>query len=262
MNPAGRLVLTTFSITARCSRTGMLGVAVCTAMPAVGAICPFVKPQVGAIASQSSVNPYLGIDGLVLLEQGRSAQQAVEQVLADDPGRDRRQLSVVDANGNAAAFTGPNSMPWRGHHVGEGYVVAANMMVDETTVQAMAGAFEEHISDALPERLLKALEAGDATGGDYRGRQSAALLVYHAEAYPSHSLRVDEHAQPVAELRRIFQRMSGTAVSLARDSANQSQGEIRQKFDIGNNVLNFWSCPTCLQGGEQDKHSVTSYFRK
>lgn len=204
MNPAGSLVLTTFSITARCPRTGMLGVAVCTAVPAVGAICPFVKPQVGAISSQSFANPYLGIDGLVLLEQGHSAQEIVEQLIADDPGRDVRQLSVVDASGNAAAFTGQSSIPWHGHHVGEGYVVAANMMVDETTVQAMARVFKDQAADALPERLLKALEAGDATGGDYRGRQSAALLVYHTEAYPSHSLRVDEHAEPVAELRRIF----------------------------------------------------------
>ena len=199
-----RLVLTTFSITARCPRTGMLGVAVCTAIPAVGAICPFVKPKVGTISSQSFANPYLGVDGLVLLEQGKSAQETVEQLIAADPGRAVRQLSVVDNTGTAAAHTGPDCIPWHGHHSGEGYVVAANMMVDETTVQAMVEAFETNADQELPERLLGALEAGDATGGDYRGRQSAALLVYHTEAYPSHSLRVDEHAQPVAELRRIF----------------------------------------------------------
>lgn len=198
------LVLTTFSITARCQRTGMLGVAVCTAIPAVGAICPFVKAQVGAISSQSFANPYLGVDGLVLLEQGKSAQETVEQLIAADPGRAVRQLSVVDTTGQAAGFTGQDCIPWHGHHVGEGYVVAANMMVDETTIQAMLEAFETNADQELPERLLRALEAGDATGGDYRGRQSAALLVHHTEAYASHSLRVDEHAQPVAELRRIF----------------------------------------------------------
>ena len=198
------LVLTTFSITARCQRTGMLGVAVCTAIPAVGAICPFVKSHVGAISSQSFVNPYLGVDGLVLLEQGKSAQETVEQLIAADPGRAVRQLSVVANTGTAAAHTGSDCIPWHGHHIGKGYVVAANMMVDETTVQAMLEAFETNADRELPERLLRALEAGDATGGDYRGRQSAALLVHHTEAYPSHSLRVDEHAQPVAELRRIF----------------------------------------------------------
>ena len=199
------LILTTFSIAARCPRTGMLGVAVCTAVPAVGALCPFARSRVGAIATQSFVNPYLGIDGLELLEKGLSAQEALAQLVAGDPGRDRRQLSVVDSHGNAAAFTGKDCLPWHGHQVGEGYAVAANMMVDETTVAAMAAAFEAHANDDLSERLLKALEAGDATGGDYRGRQSAALLVYHTEAYAYRSLRVDEHRQPVAELRRIFE---------------------------------------------------------
>lgn len=199
------LVLTTFSIVARCPRTGMVGVAVCTAVPAVGALCPFAKPGVGAIATQSFVNPYLGIDGLTLLEKGLNAQETLEQLLANDPGRELRQLSVVDRTGTAAAFTGTGCFPWHGHIVGEGYAVAANMMVDDTTVKAMAETFAAHSNDELPERLLQALEAGDATGGDYRGRQSAALLVYEKEEYPCCSLRVDEHRQPVPELRRIFE---------------------------------------------------------
>ncbi|HJY82551.1 MAG TPA: DUF1028 domain-containing protein [Candidatus Binatia bacterium] len=198
------LALTTFSIAARCPRTGMVGVAVCTAVPAVGSLCPFAKPRVGAIATQSFVNPYLGIDGLQLLEEGLSAQETLAQLIAGDPGRDRRQLSVVDSHGNAAAFTGKDCFSWHGHLVGDGYAVAANMMVDETTVAAMARAFEASANDELAERLLQSLEAGDATGGDYRGRQSAALLVYHTEDYPYRSLRVDEHPHPVTELRRIF----------------------------------------------------------
>ncbi len=112
------LVLTTFSITARCQRTGMLGVAVCTAIPAVGAICPFVKPHVGAISSQSFANPYLGVDGLAVLEQGHTAQETVAQLIAADPGRAVRQLSVVDNTGTAAAHTGQDCIPWHGHHVG------------------------------------------------------------------------------------------------------------------------------------------------
>jgi uncharacterized Ntn-hydrolase superfamily protein len=183
----------------------MLGVAVCTAVPAVGSLCPFAKVGVGAIATQSFVNPYLGIDGLKLLAEGLSAQQTLEQLIAGDPGREVRQLGIVDRYGHAAAFTGKDCIPWQGHVVGESYAAAANMMVDETTVAAMARAFEAGVADPLPERLLKALEAGDATGGDYRGRQSAALLVYNTEEYPYRSLRVDEHRAPVAELRRIFE---------------------------------------------------------
>jgi uncharacterized Ntn-hydrolase superfamily protein len=198
------LILTTFSIVAQCPRTGMLGVAVCTAVPAVGALCPFAQPGVGAIATQSWVNPYLGIDGLRLLEAGLSAEATVTQLLERDPGREVRQLSVVDRSGQAAAFTGASCLAWCGHRIGAGYAVAANMMVDDTTVNAMAQAFEDAEGEELAERLLKTLEAGDATRGDYRGRQSAALLVYQTEAYPYRSLRVDEHRTPVAELRRIF----------------------------------------------------------
>ncbi len=198
-------LLGTFSIVALCPRTGMVGVAVCSAVPAVGSLCPFARARVGAIATQSLVNPYLGIDGLELLARGLAAPEVLERLLAQDPGRDFRQLGIVDSKGCAAAFTGKGCFPWHGHILGEGYVVAANMMVDEKTVEAMAQAFETYAAEELPERLLKSLEAGDATGGDYRGRQSAALLVYDKEEYPYCSLRVDEHRQPVAELRRIFE---------------------------------------------------------
>lgn len=199
------LVLTTFSITARCPQTGMLGTAVCTAIPGVGGLASFGKAGTGAVSTQSFVNPYLGIDSLSLMTEGKSAREALETVLAADPGRETRQLAVVDAAGNAAGHTGSECIPWHGHLVGDGYVVAANMMVDEKTTAAMVAAFEASTGEPLPERLLKALEAGDATGGDFRGRQSASLLVYKTEEYPYVSLRVDENMQPVQELRRIFE---------------------------------------------------------
>ena len=198
------LVLTTFSITARCPRTGMVGTAVCTAIPGVGALASFGKAGVGAVSTQSFVNPYLGIDALTLLTDGKDAKEALETVLAADPGRETRQLAVVDAQGNGAGFTGSDCIPWFGHQVGDSYVVAANMMVDEQTTAAMAHAFLASAAESLPERLLLALEAGNATGGDFRGRQSASLLVYKTEEYPYLSLRVDEHPTPVQELRRIF----------------------------------------------------------
>lgn len=198
-----RVNLTTFSIVARCPRTGELGVAVSTAIPAVGAINPFARAHVGAIATQAWSNPYLGMDGLRLLARGLSAAAALEQLLTADADRDWRQLGIVDAHGGVAAFTGDEVQPWKGHRVGKGYVVAGNLLVSEETILAMAEAFEA-AQGALGERLLVALEAGQAAGGDKRGKVSAALLVVGDEEYPHIDLRVDEHVEPVAELRRIF----------------------------------------------------------
>lgn len=197
--------LNTFSVSARCARTGMLGVAVSTAVPAVGGICPFVQPGVGAIATQSWVNPYLGIDGLTLLEAGQSAQEALNKLIAEDPGRDDRQLGIVDAEGRAAAYTGKNCVDWAGHITGEEFSVQGNMLIGVVTVEKMAAAAEGSASLDLPDRLMLILEAGQAAGGDKRGKQSAALKVYHVEAFPWLDLRVDEHRNPVAELRRVFE---------------------------------------------------------
>lgn len=199
------LEVNTFSISARCRRTGMLGVAVSTAVPGVGGICPFVEAGVGAISTQSWVNPYLGIDGLRLLREGKSAGEALDILMKDDPGRDVRQLGIVDAKGGSAAWSGKSCTPWFGHITGPDFSVQGNMLVGEPTVAAMAEAFRMSEPLSLPERLVIGLEAGQKAGGDKRGRQSAALLVYKTEAYPYLSLRVDEHAHPVAELRRVFE---------------------------------------------------------
>lgn len=195
----------TFSISARCAKTGMLGVAVSTAVPGVGGICPFVEPGVGAISTQSWVNPYLGIDGLALLRQGKSAQETLDALMKDDPGRDVRQIGIVDSAGRGAAWSGQSCTAWFGHITGQDYSVQGNMLVGEATVKEMAKAFEGTAALSLPERLVIVLEAGQKAGGDKRGRQSAALLVYKKEAYPYLSLRVDEHSHPVAELRRVFE---------------------------------------------------------
>jgi uncharacterized Ntn-hydrolase superfamily protein len=199
------LELTTFSISARCARTGMLGTAVSTAVPGVGGICCFVEPKVGAIATQAWVNPYLGIDGLKLLKDGRSAQEALDRLLRDDPGRDVRQVGIVDSLGRSAAWSGSACTDWFGHITGPDYSVQGNMLIGEETISAMARSFETSESFDLPERLMRALEAGQKAGGDKRGRQSAALLIYKTEGYPYLSLRVDEHSSPVAELRRVLE---------------------------------------------------------
>ena len=197
--------LNTFSIVGRCPRTGMLGVGISTKHPAVGAICPWARPRVGAIATQARTNPYLGIWGLELLAAGTSAQDTLEQLLARDEGREWRQLGVVDAKGSSAAFTGRETRPWVGHITGPDFAVQGNILVGEEVVQEMAQAFTTTGGDPLHERLMKALEAGQAAGGDRRGRQSAALYIVHTEDYPYLDLRVDDHPDPVAELRRILE---------------------------------------------------------
>ena len=199
------LELTTFSIAARCARTGMLGAAVSTAVPGVGALCPFVGAGVGAVCTQSWVNPYRGIDGVRLMGEGKTAQQALDQLIAADPGRDVRQLGMVDRDGGSAAWTGKDCTQWFGHLTGRDFAVQGNMLVGERTIRAMADAFVAGASLDLPERLIAVLEAGQAAGGDKRGRQSAALRVFHREDYPWLDLRVDEHRYPIAELRRVYE---------------------------------------------------------
>ena len=194
----------TFSIVAHCPRTGMLGVAVATAVPAVGSMCPYVKSGVGAVSTQSWVNPYLAIDALGMMEQGRSAPEALAAVMAADEGRDGRQIGLVDAAGRSAAWSGKNCTAWSGQIVEAHFSVQGNMLTGARTLDAMAAAFRASATQGLAHRLLLALEAGDAAGGDKRGRQSAALRVHHVEEYPLIDLRVDEHADPVTELRRVY----------------------------------------------------------
>ena len=195
----------TFSIAARCPRTGMLGVATSSKALAAGAAVPYVRLGVGAIASQSFVNPYLGIDGLLLLEQGLTAEGALQRLIDADPGRDVRQLAMVDKDGRVAAHTGAKCIPWAGQVLGAGYVCLGNILAGEEVIATMARAFEATAEEELPERLLRALEAGQAAGGDRRGRQSAGLQVFAAEEYPYCDLRVDDHPDPIPELRRVFQ---------------------------------------------------------
>ena len=198
------MFLNTFSIVARCPRTFRMGVAVSTAVPGVGSICPFVQSGVGAVSTQSWVNPYLAIDALALMERGATAPSALDTVMESDGGRALRQLGIVDARGQASAYTGADCTPWCGHRVGPGYAVQGNMLVNETVVAAMEAAFLASEAEDLAERLVSTLEAGQAAGGDKRGKQSAALKIHGQEAYPWLDLRVDEHTAPVAELRRVF----------------------------------------------------------
>ncbi len=197
----------TFSIVGRCSRTGMLGIAITTSDIAVGSRCPYVKSLVGAVSTQASTDPNLGPFALRLMEQGYSASGALQQLESSDPYIERRQLGLVDRNGNSAARTGSMNNDWAGHTTGRDYVAMGNGLVGEEVVQAMALEFLEALDLDIEERLTRALEAGLQAGGekqDSTPHHSAALLVYGSDAFSRVDLRVDEHAAPVAELRRLL----------------------------------------------------------
>jgi uncharacterized Ntn-hydrolase superfamily protein len=200
----------TFSIVAYDPENGDLGVAVQSKFLAVGAVVPWAKAGVGAIATQSWANTTYGPEGLRLMADGLSATEALEKLVEADEERDRRQAGMVDARGNAAAYTGKDCFAWAGHIVGKGFACQGNILVSEETVQAMAWTFEESEGE-LADRLVTALEAGQEAGGDSRGRQSAALLVVREKGGYSGfndrylDLRVDDHATPIQELKRLLE---------------------------------------------------------
>lgn len=199
----------TFSIVAHDPRNGDLGVAVQSKFLAVGAAVPWARAGVGAIATQAYANLAYGPQGLEHLAGGATSQEAVDALTAADEGRALRQVGIVDAQGRAASYTGAKCTAWAGGVVGEGFTCQGNILVSGATVQAMAEAFRQ-ASGELAERLVAALAAGQAAGGDRRGQQSAALLVVRAGgSYGGFNdryidLRVDDHPQPIAELARIL----------------------------------------------------------
>ena len=200
----------TFSIVGRDAEARQLGVAVASKFLAVGAVVPWLEAEVGAIATQAQANTRYGPDGLALLRGGADADEALAAVLAADPGRDDRQAGIVDARGRGATHTGAKCMAWAGGRVGAGYAVQGNILSGPEVVAAMAAAFESS-TGSLADRLLQALAAGDAAGGDRRGRQSAAIAVvapgggYGGNDDTLVDLRVDDHVNPVPELRRLYE---------------------------------------------------------
>jgi len=204
-----RPVVATYSIAACDLEAGQWGVATQSKFLGVGSVVPWAVPGVGGIATQAYANPRYGPDGLELLREGLSAEEAVERLTAADDGRDHRQLGIVDAQGRSASFTGSECMEWAGGRTGEGYAAQGNILVSAETVDAIAESFERS-TGPLAERLLDCLDAAQAAGGDRRGQQSAALLVVEKDGgYAGLSdevvdLRVDEHARPLEELRRIY----------------------------------------------------------
>ena len=205
----GRPIVATFSIAACDLAAREWGVAVQSKFLAVGSLCPFAEPEVGAIATQAFVNPRYGPDGLALLREGLSASEVVERLTAADDGRAQRQLGVVDSQGSSATYTGEECFDWAGGRAGPRYAAQGNILVSQDTVDALGDTFEGSAGSPLAIRLLDCLEAAHAAGGDRRGQQSASLLVvredggYAGLTDIAVDLRVDDHERPIEELRRV-----------------------------------------------------------
>jgi uncharacterized Ntn-hydrolase superfamily protein len=259
-------VVATYSLVACDLDAGQWGVAVQSKFLAVGSVVPWAEPQAGAVATQAYANPRYGPDGLALLRQGLSAEEAVSRLTEADDGRDERQLGVVDAQGRAATYTGSSCLDWAGGRAGDGYAAQGNILVSEATVDALADTFAS-TEGTLAERLLAALAAGQAAGGDSRGQQSAALLVVERDGgYAGLSdtlvdLRADDHERPIEELARLHG-LHQTLFGKTRDSELiEIDEELRAELDerlgrLGYARLEDWAGVENLEERVVDEGSI------
>jgi uncharacterized Ntn-hydrolase superfamily protein len=193
----------TWSIIARDSLTGQLGIAVATKFFAVGARVPHIAPGIGGVATQALVNPYYGIDGIKLLREGKDPRDVIATLIAGDNGRESRQLHIMDAKGRIAAHTGRECVDWCGHLAGSGFSIAGNMLAGAAVLDETARAYVANDKLPFAQRLLAAMKAGEGAGGDKRGKQSAAMLIHGSEEWSDLDLRVDDHTDPLTELARL-----------------------------------------------------------
>jgi uncharacterized Ntn-hydrolase superfamily protein len=227
----------TWSIVAR-DADGALGVAVASRFFAVGALCPYARRGVGAVSTQALVNPSYGPATLDRLAAGSSPEDALAALVAADAGAAHRQVHAVDAACRSAAFTGEACIPWCGHQMHDGFSLAGNMLAGANVLDETARAFREHAYLPFALRLIVAMQAGEAAGGDRRGKQAAALLVVTTEDYPALDIRVDDHVEPLAELRRLydvslerFQPFVACLPSLARPVGVTDRAEIEREIE-------------------------------
>jgi len=245
-------VVATYSIVACDLEARQWGVAVQSKFLAVGSVCPYAEAEVGAVATQSFANPRYGPDGLKLLREGLSAEEAVERLTAADEGRAERQVGIVDVQGRTATYTGDKCLDWAGGRTGPGYAAQGNILVSEATVDALATTFERNWSLPLVQRLLECLAAAQAAGGDRRGQQSASLLVVQRDGgYAGLSdvvvdLRVDDHERPIEELRRIYGLHQLLFEASPREDWLPLEGKLRAEVDerlarLGYESLDAWA---------------------
>ncbi len=227
----GEEIIATFSIVARDPATDELGVAVQSRAFRAAAIVSYAKAGVGAVATQASANQSYGPRGLEMLEEGLSPEEVVRRLTEADAGRDRRQLAVIDDAGRVKAYTGSGTSDWAGHIEGENYSVQGNILAGEEVVREMARAFEE-TEGVLAERLMAALDAGEAAGGDARGKQSGGILIVKPIGDSGRTtdrwvdVRVDDHTSPFVEIRRLMNmQVSRNQSSLADDYAEEGRWE-------------------------------------
>ena len=252
----------TYSIVARDATTGELGVAVQSHWFSVGSIVTWAEAGVGAIATQSFVNPAYGPRGLDLMKSGLAAEEALNALLLVDEGRDVRQVAFVDVNGKVAAHTGAKCIEAAGHHIGDGYSVQANMMLNERVVPAMAKAYESTDGD-LADRMMAALEAAQGSGGDIRGKQSAAMLIVKGEATGQSwadrvlELRIEDHPTPVAELKRLltvhraYEHMNAGDLAVEHNDLVGAMAEYGRAAELlpGNVEVEYWAAVTLATSG-------------
>lgn len=198
-----------YSIVALDRATGHFGVAAATFHMAVGSLVPHARAGVGAIATQATTNPFYGFRGLDLLADRQPAEAVVRMLVEADEGRDHRQVLVVDRTGRTAGWTGRETEAVAGHRAEDGFAVAGNKLANETVLGSMVHAYRDNAGLAFADRLLAVLAAGEAAGGDKRGRQSAAVLVMGPEMYPLVDFRVDNHVTPLVELRKMLELSAG-----------------------------------------------------
>ena len=195
----------TWSLVAR-DASGAFGIAIASRFFAVGALCPFGRSGVGALSTQALVNPLYGQRGLDALALGQSPAAVIDALIAGDTGREHRQIHLVDAAGRGAAHTGAACIEWCGHQQGDGWSVAGNMLAGPQVLHATAAVYASNATLPFAQRLIEALQAGENAGGDKRGKQGAALLIYATEDYAALDLRVDDHPEPLAELHRLYEK--------------------------------------------------------
>jgi uncharacterized Ntn-hydrolase superfamily protein len=267
-SPIGKEPLAhTYSIVARDENTGEMGVAVQSHWFSVGTLVSWGEAGVGVVATQSFVNPAFGPDGLNLMKEGKSAQDVLELLIKADDGRDVRQLGILDKNGNTAAYTGSRCVPFAGHISGTNYSVQANMMASETVWAAMEKAFLDSKKLPLAERLMAALEAAQAEGGDIRGKQSAALLVVRAESTGNIwedrvvDLRIDDHENPIEEMKRLlkvhraYEHMNKGDLEIEHGNINKAVEEYgaAEKMFPDNLEMKYWHAVTLANAGEMEE---------
>jgi uncharacterized Ntn-hydrolase superfamily protein len=264
----------TFSIVARDERTGEMAVAVQSHWFSVGTVVSWGEAGVGVVATQSFVNKSFGVRGLDLLKQGKSPQEALDQLLSDDAGRDYRQVAIVDVTGRVAAYTGKSCIQFASHKVGNNFSVQANMMLNDKVVPAMEKSWNDNSTKPLAERMVAVLEAAQQAGGDIRGKQSAAVLVVgptvSAEAWNSRliDLRVDDSPNPIPELARLlkvyraYEHMNQGDLYVEKVEMEKAMKEYKAAMTMfpENLEMQYWTAITLANN--KDVKSATSMLQK